>query len=922
MTATTDQIHNKDSGHSSRGRRVAKYVLLPGIIPQIKELTRGGFGYLAFLIALVYQAVRILPANHPYGQYKNIGKFGIRQVVAMAANNVKFTKANIDQIIVFFAIIAALIILVLQFVGFILLLISGNAWANDIDPNSFGGIFATQNQETDIAFRMMRQVFGIPGFFGDLEGAAGGADGRTSLHIALQGMFQFYNLAILIVAILVFVYYIIVVVGETATTGTPFGQRFSHIYAPIRLVLAIGLLVPLNYGFNGAQYLTFYAAKLGSGFATTGWTQFNKSLEDSNPLGADNATLIAKPQNPDVTALVQFMSMVVTCREAYALNEQKNIEGIVKYDRPGYRYLPFNVNTLNTLISDGWNENIEIQFGSVKTDPNAASSSSEIPEAADYNAECGTIQVPVNLALKDTGTSFYPGQLQKNYYLQVRSLWVNSDLKDLGEMFAKKFALRASAHSDDIVNICNGNAACEPDSELKDAALSKARIMLDNVITQYDAAKRAALETDNKIREETLALGWGGAGIWYNRIAQINGAYVVAVRNLPDPKLMPAVMEKVAEHKRQNAITVKGCERFEPNLAGDKAIKFDNGTTDEYYAKVFNSAYQYWCEDKKEETNNFVLDIMSAIFGLDGLMTIRDTVDVAVEGGEEGETRTIEIHPLAKLSALGKGLIESAIRNMTFGVASAFIGGVASSTPFGAAFQAFTSMFVSIATIALSIGFITFYILPFLPFIYFFFALGNWVKGIFEAMCGAPLWALAHLRIDGDGLPGKNAVNGYLLLFEIFLRPILTVFGLIGGMAIFAALAAIINEIFNIVVRVGVGVDLAAEGESAISMHTVDIFFFTCVYAVILYMMATASFKMINLVPNSILRWFGNNVTSFSDGQPDPTDGLVQYAAIGGGKIGGQLAQGITQGAQGVGSVIGVPFGLAANAGKPAGGAN
>ena len=889
MTATTDQIHNKDSGHSSRGRRVAKYVLLPGIIPQIKELTRGGFGYLAFLIALVYQAVRILPANHSYGQYKNIGKFGIRQVVAMAANNVKFTKANIDQIIVFFAIIAALIILVLQFVGFILLLLSGNAWANDIDPNSFGGIFATQNQETDIAFRMMRQVFGIPGFFGELEG------GQTSLHIALQGMFQFYNLAILIVAILVFVYYIIVVVGETATTGTPFGQRFSHIYAPIRLVLAIGLLVPLNYGFNGAQYLTFYAAKLGSGFATTGWTQFNESLKESNPLGAENVTLLAKPQNPDVTALVQFMSMAVTCREAYKIREQENIIGAIKFGLGGLNYTTFDVNGFNVLMNSNWNRNVEISFG---------------PEddllLEDFRPLCGKIDIPINLPMEFGDGDFSPGQLQREYFRTVLYLWNNSDLRKIGQDIAKYHDIKPHLlHT-------NSTPATLPDAEIKDKIVSDMRASLDAQIIEFDQGNRDKLESG--IRQETLDLGWGGAGIWYNRIAQINGAYVVAVRGIPEPKKMPNVMEEVAEHKRQNSITVKGCDRFEPNLAGPKAM--DIAKRDVYYAITFNEAYQYWCEDKKEETNNFVLEIVSAIFGLDGLMTIRDTMEIDVIGGEEGETRTVEIHPLAKLSALGKGLIESAIRNMTFGVASAFIGGVASSTPFGAAFQAFTSMFVSIATIALSIGFITFYILPFLPFIYFFFALGNWVKGIFEAMCGAPLWALAHLRIDGDGLPGKNAVNGYLLLFEIFLRPILTVFGLIGGMAIFAALAAIINEIFNIVVRVGVGVDLAAEGESAISMHTVDIFFFTCVYAVILYMMATASFKMINLVPNSILRWFGNNVTSFSDGQPDPTDGLVQYAAIGGGKIGGQLAQGITQGAQGAGSVLGGAFGLANAQGK------
>ena len=61
-----------------------------------------------------------------------------------------------------------------------------------------------------------------------------------------------------------------------------------------------------------------------------------------------------------------------------------------------------------------------------------------------------------------------------------------------------------------------------------------------------------------------------------------------------------------------------------------------------------------------------------------------------------------------------------------------------------------------------------FYIIPFMPFIYFFFAVGTWVKAIFEAMVGVPLWALAHIRIDGQGLPGDAAMNGYYLLLEIF----------------------------------------------------------------------------------------------------------------------------------------------------------
>ena len=66
-------------------------------------------------------------------------------------------------------------------------------------------------------------------------------------------------------------------------------------------------------------------------------------------------------------------------------------------------------------------------------------------------------------------------------------------------------------------------------------------------------------------------------------------------------------------------------------------------------------------------------------------------------------------------------------------------------------------------------------------------------------MVGIPLWALAHLRIDGEGLPGQAAESGYFLIFEIFLRPILTVFALIAAILIFSAQVRVLNFIWDIV---------------------------------------------------------------------------------------------------------------------------
>src|SRR5262249_8174989 len=110
-----------------------------------------------------------------------------------------------------------------------------------------------------------------------------------------------------------------------AVSGTPFGQRFQTIWAPIRLVMALGLLIPIsNYGLNSAQYLVLYAAKYGSGFATHTWNAFNATMTGSpvfasggvNPSG-ERTTLIARPVDPDISPVVQFMSIAHACQYAY-----------------------------------------------------------------------------------------------------------------------------------------------------------------------------------------------------------------------------------------------------------------------------------------------------------------------------------------------------------------------------------------------------------------------------------------------------------------------------------------------------------------------------------------------------------------------------------------------------------------------------
>lgn len=178
-------------------------------------------------------------------------------------------------------------------------------------------------------------------------------------------------------------------------------------------------------------------------------------------------------------------------------------------------------------------------------------------------------------------------------------------------------------------------------------------------------------------------------------------------------------------------------------------------------------------------------------------------------------------------------------------------------------------LFSLILSIGASAGFILYYIIPFLPFIYFFFAVGSWVKAIFEAMVGVPLWALAHIRIDGDGFTDA-AKQGYFMILEIMARPILIVFGLVASVIIFAASVQVLNDIFNLAVDNVGGVDLdKILKDPTVSLDnvrsSVDAFFYTIVYVILVYMIGMSSFKLIDLIPGSMLRWMGLSVQAFTE---------------------------------------------------------
>ncbi|MCK6418713.1 MAG: DotA/TraY family protein [Alphaproteobacteria bacterium] len=873
-----------------RQGQILRYALLPGLLPRLHYFITHGFAYTAFLTALIYQALGLLPAHHPYLRTANYGRYGVRHVIAEAANHLTFSWRHLDQIVIFVVLLIAIAI----FIGMVGMFILSLFIYHPALAQEHGGpwsIFSVNYEHNpgptqDIAFMILDRVFGVRGIFESCVSDPGNpcrdlsgnilpdafAEFPAPMHLAMHTLMQFFSNGIFIVSIIIILYYVITLTAETAVTGTPFGQRFNKLWGPLRLILFLGMLVPLNVGgvnggLNGAQLTVLWTAKFGSNLATNAWGRFNDVLTTSYLGQVD--TLIARPNIPELGDVVKFMFVAKTCRIAEE----------VAYGYPDGGIQPYIVREsfLKDVLDGGTDPRTSL--------PLMETSYAEAAQFANYGTIvvrfghydekenglyrgavrpiCGQIRLPVTATdMKGDSTSAVK-KIHEYYYDLLRMMWTDAAMTRRAECIVKN----------KMQDVYDPSCKDLPDLKFGEEQMNQSHEFIEAHVVaalneQADNGKWA-------VPADLMVRGWGGAGLWYNRIAQINGAVSGAIMNLPQPDLYPDVMEQIADYRRSSFTHVSSDKIFEPPDNVDEKIDYDRPRDGDIAIPLYQ-AYSFWQADssanpRTSRTGNMFLDAINAVFGTSGIFSMRDNAN---------------IHPLAQLTALGRGMMDATLRNFALGATGSGLNLMFKSSE-SRMIKTFTSFLWAMANMTLVISIILYYILPFIPFIYFFLSIGEWIKAVFEALIAMPLWALAHItRMDGDGLPGPAAANGYFLLFEILIRPILIVIALLTSMSIFGATVKILNGVFDLALSnlTGSGVEEAAsmtEGIVSLVRGPVDELFYTALYAVICYMLALSSFKLIDQIPNQILRWMGTGVSPLHEGVDSQVSGMTKRTVQG-----------------------------------------
>lgn len=814
----------------------AKYALLPGIFPRLRSLA-GALNHFLFTFVQIFGIVGLIDKAHPCLRPENIGRYRFGEIISLASENVVFDRKHLMQTIMFFAVLGTIFLCAaMLFVSIALVVLKvPEAQAQYFGLSSDGGY----EKQNDWVFKFLQEVFGKTGMTSLWGGTGNNPDQHFLLHPILRQMFQTYSQALLVIAAFMVIYLIVSMLLDSARTGQPFGRNFNSVWAPIRLALGIGLLVPVSStGYNGAQLVAFQMADWGSNLATNVWISGLNAFATSGKDPGKKLIGMMQPVEP-----YKFMRGVFLARVCEA--------------------------AVNKLADNGLDDDTVAEVRQI-TDNNGhyinyegAVKESYGPLFITLNADyCGQFKIPEQIDTthfsdigKAKGGSINLGVLPQ----KVIESYQSSTISMIDDIFTDAARI--------IVDNKMGN------DDLKISELAKQNPELGTMHADALYAYRSALgykadasgrgmylqndpypalaNTDGESLVTLLATGkkygWASAGSFMMTLVYANNVMSSAVNTPPIVVSMPRALNKITASPYGRNATVSEGSLWEHWFGSDEveAVSKIN--------KVLNDANTWFVDWPRDEPAQFLND-GTKITGIDygeWRAQLSDGSSQTPEGMspmEDGIHNFVlsmisvdqqDMNPLAGVIAIGNALFILAAYLVYVGLGLAY--------PTAGASLTFS---LSVA-IPLTMGaYMLVVVLPSALFFNFLFAVIEWVISIFEAVLGMPLWALSFISVSGDGI-GQTAQGGFMKLVEIMLRPTVIVTATVGSFILFSASAHFFNNAYAMYIDTYFS---TVTGPGASLLMFVGSMF---LYTMALYSIGNSCFKMIPAIANQFMQWIG-----------------------------------------------------------------
>lgn len=923
----------------SRAKSIAAFMFLPQFGTSLQGMSHI-LPIFIRTIALIFASVGLIARNHPATQYgsQRASKYKFRDLMGDGWTTLRTTRATASQWSLYIAIVMMLTFAVCS-VGSAILSVAFSATSTaqaqifTHPDNPYGGtdhatgldkaealgvganaVFDTRFSSTstyntgnpasvDYALMVLDKVL-----------RQGAEDTGGSTQRALQPLMEVYNTGVLVVAAVMLFWLILSIVVDTAKTGQIGGGRHNMVWAPIRIVFALGLMIPLGAsGFSSGQYMVMKLAEWGSNFGSTAWSHYISAVTTT-----DSIIPGYKPQN--VSKVAQALAKIKVCQvvnNAYAntntvVDEDELIAMAVNAGDSKKKQIDYTNSSSGVKCGSVWwsvpgfwdgvgdsaQAGLLAVVGGMVSQPRYVLNFKQQMQATVSGLLDETQNTSLSLSVYGPATQFACSFGAQFYASETGGggAAANAVLKQgPGQVCTESawddtYGYRifvTPANIDGSSPLCTGGNSTPGTSchEAMTSAIVNSMNLafcgqLDCTQPQDAAALNTpALSAINDLRaeyagalvEDNNARGWAGMGMWYNTITLIvnlsNEMETLEAGVLPgtmwqsgegssiDAKVFQAL--DVYDGWWQAATTLRRAADGTPE-AGQTTIYMDvneNSTT--LSGRSPNSNKQLRKSDKDG----------SGFFGGD-----RDDewfIYDILQGANDN------IYPIAGLANTGDDIMASGIALLVVQAAGntgiKVANGVIKAMTFGLVDDAIDPSILDfvrmIGYILIVCGIMLTYYLPILPFIRVAFAVLTWIISVFEAVCMIPIAALAHLTTEGDGIAG-GAKQVWILWLNILMRPVLVVLGYVGAMLVFNTFITYFQPAFA---TIAITASTASSWFDTIVMK----FVFTLVYVATIYTAANIVFKMLETVPAGLMRWMGGQPDHSFDDHSHTMEGLL-----------------------------------------------
>ncbi|MBY0428158.1 MAG: DotA/TraY family protein, partial [Alphaproteobacteria bacterium] len=155
------------------------------------------------------------------------------------------------------------------------------------------------------------------------------------------------------------------------------------------------------------------------------------------------------------------------------------------------------------------------------------------------------------------------------------------------------------------------------------------------------------------------------------------------------------------------------------------------------------------------------------------------------------------------------------------------------------------------ASTLMSMGVLIGIFTPMLPFMKFVLSVMTWLALVVEALVCSPLMALAYLTPYGEGFAGEKVTPSYHIILHAFLRPVMTIFGLIASILLFNIAAHLVTTFYQAIT--------SSAGAFKGGMYVVAKIAFGSMYVSMLYTCLNMALKVMDTFAKHCIRWIGGN---------------------------------------------------------------